>query len=179
MSGSQAGGAPTPDRVIPGYGAYSIPTLESIGGEMAVLAVTGDPDGIDLFTAAAATCVAWAQVADRDSVKTWLRAAISNLSDEELLAFNDIALASPDALPDLAAVLADAWSAVSEADGALRGSVAIEGWTRLALVVGRRQYRCVVRYWTYAALDNGGDVNQCLPSAFTRSSLGSWADARS
>lgn len=134
MSDSQAGDGPTPDRVIPGYGAYSIPSLESIGGEMAVLGVRGDhPDDVDLFTAAAATCVSWAQVADRDAVKAWLRAAISDLSDEELLAFNDIALASSDALPDLAAVLADAWSAVSEADGALRGSVAIEGWTRLAV----------------------------------------------
>lgn len=133
MSDSHTDDGAAPDRVIPGYGAYSIPSLESIGGEMAVLAATSDPDGIDLFTAAAATCVSWAQVADRDAVKAWLGGAISNLSDAELLAFNDIALASRDALPELATVLADAWSAVSEADVALRGSVAIEGWTRLAV----------------------------------------------
>lgn len=133
MSDDQAGDGLTPDRVIPGYGAYSIPSLESIGGEKAVLAVTRDSDSMDLFTAAAATCVSWVQTVDRDAVKAWLRVAISDLSDEELLAFNDIALASPDALSDLAAVLADAWSAVSAADGGLRGSVAIEGWTRLAV----------------------------------------------
>jgi len=51
MSDSQAGDGLMPDRVIPGYGAYSIPSLESIGGEMAVLASTGDPDGIDLRSA--------------------------------------------------------------------------------------------------------------------------------
>jgi hypothetical protein len=121
------------NRVIPGYGSAPIPSLESIGGEVAVLAATTDSDGIDLFTAAAATCISWPQVDDRDAVKAWLRDAIAGLRDEELLAFNDIVLASPDALPDLAAVLTEAWRAVSDVDIALRGSVAIEGWTRLAV----------------------------------------------
>ena len=121
------------DRVTLGYGAYSVPSLDSIGGESAVLASTGDADGLDLYTAAAAACVAWPYIADRDAVKAWLRTAISNLSDEELLAFNEIVLSSPDALPDLAEVLAEAWRVVNEADTSLRGSVAIEGWTRLAV----------------------------------------------
>lgn len=132
MSDSQAGDGTRTDRVIPGYGAYPLPTLESVGGEMAVLAATGSPDSLDLFTAAVAACASWQNVVNRDAVRSWLRGAIPELSAEELLSFNDIALTTSDALPDLAAVLADAWRAVSEADATLRGSVAIEGWTRLA-----------------------------------------------
>ncbi|QPG70156.1 hypothetical protein [Mycolicibacterium mucogenicum] len=117
---------------ILGYGEAPLPSLSAIGGESAVLSSVDKPGLVDIFTAAAVSCASWAEVTDRVGMKTWLCSALTKLDAEELLDLNDIALASREALPEVAAELASAWKIISS-DSSLRGSVAIEGWTRLAV----------------------------------------------
>jgi hypothetical protein len=95
---------------------------------MAVLAATGDSDGIDLFTAAAAACISWPQVEDRDAVKAWLRDAIASLSDGRIIGrLTTLCWHRPmrcQIWPRFSRMLG---APVSDTDVALRGSVAIEG----------------------------------------------------
>lgn len=120
--------------LLPGYGSVPLPTLESIGGEQAVLAAGSIADGtVDVFTASISFCASWSRLVDHGAVTSWLRSAIDNLNGEELLAFNDVVLASPKPLADLASTLAERWAAIADADPALRGNIAMEAWTRLAV----------------------------------------------
>ena len=115
------------------YSIDLIPSLASLGGEEAILNCGLQHDHEpDAFTASLALTVSWGNIRDRDAAKEWMRNAVQLLSDEELMAFNDVVLGSSVALPDLAGTLADAWRSVSDDDSVLRGNVALEGWTRLA-----------------------------------------------
>lgn len=119
---------------VPGFGDVSgLPSLTELGGEGILAsdsAGTRDPDLV--YSAALAVSREWADLTDRAAAMDWLRDAIPNFEVEHLVAFNNIVLTSANALPDLAEVLAEAWEELSDDDG-LRGNVAIEAWTRLAL----------------------------------------------
>jgi hypothetical protein len=131
---SVGGGAVDPEIHIPGYGSLALPTLSALGGEASVLATPPEPQSChDLFTSVVALCTSWPQVRDRQAATSWVHDAVVGLDDSELLDFNDIILASREALPDLAETLADAWQTISEDSGTIRGNIALEGWTRLAL----------------------------------------------
>lgn len=118
-----------------GYDFSLVPALGDVGGEDAIVAIdTTEPDREGHVAAAAfALCASWSDLHSPVAATDWLRSAVTSLDVEQLIDFNDIVLACPGALSSLAATLPQMWSDIAAADGSLLGSVALEGWTRLAL----------------------------------------------
>lgn len=108
------------------------PSVADLGGEDTVFALTASADGIDMYTAAVAVCDSWTTLHNTARAAAWLQDAVRALGDAELIDFNDRVLSAPATLPALARPLETAWNALGD-DATLRGNVALEGWTRLAL----------------------------------------------
>lgn len=129
----QPGGPGTAGLVgalIPGYGHLHLPTPAEVGGEEALFS---EATGPDRFTSAVIACAWWADLSDHAVASDAIGRALADFHIQELIAFNDIALAAPNALPDLATTLASTWRSISESDTSTRGNVALEAWTRLAI----------------------------------------------
>ena len=124
---------PTPPgiigTVVPGYGVLDVPTL----GEISESTLFTGADGIGAFDSAVIATASWADLADSQAAVDFITESVTAFDIGELIAFNDIVLAAPVALPDLAGGLEVAWKAIFEADFSTRGNVALEAWTRLAL----------------------------------------------
>lgn len=110
-----------------GY-THSIPSFADLGGESA--AFTGDADAL---TAAMALCDAWPAIGDQAGARAWLLSSVPMFDVAELIDFNDVALTSYGALNGLAPTFRSVWEQIGGTDTGLRGSVALEGWTRMAI----------------------------------------------
>lgn len=118
--------------LIPGYGKLRHANLDDFGGEIALLN-HATHEQVDMLAATVSLCSAWRSLADPVAAATFIENAAAELDVSELIDFNDVVLAAPAALPALATGLARVWRRIATNNQTLRGNVALEGWTRLAL----------------------------------------------
>ncbi len=115
--------------LVPGYGVVDVPSLS----EVAESTLFSGADGVGPFDSSLIATASWADLDDAKTAADLIVDSVSSFDIGELIAFNDVVLAAPIALPELAVGLEGAWRAISETDASTRGNVALEAWTRLAL----------------------------------------------